>query len=378
MTQTNEEDGDLIDVSKGRIFPCEGCGADLEFHIGKQSMQCPYCGFTKQITLSEDAKVSEQNYEEMLDKISNWRREKADELEDTGEREVKCESCGFEVVFLGSLTSTTCACCGSPIQQDKSVVSRKRIPVDGVLAFGVTRDRAQKNLKSWVKSRWFAPNQFKKYGIQGRFSGIYLPYWTYDSLSFSHYAGKRGEYYWVTQGSGKDQRRVRKNRWHSASGSFQRFFDDVLVCAAHGLPDDLIDSLAPWPLRQCQPYNQEVIAGYAAKTYEVGLKSGFREAKGEMSDLILKEVKRRIGGDVQRVSHVETHFDSVSYKHLLLPLWLMGYKYKKKNYQVLVNARTGEVQGHRPLSYVKIFLLVLLVAAIIAAIVHFTQQSQMH
>ena len=42
-----ESAGQQIDEGKGRIFPCESCGADLRFHIGEQRLKCPYCGFTK-------------------------------------------------------------------------------------------------------------------------------------------------------------------------------------------------------------------------------------------------------------------------------------------------------------------------------------------
>ena len=195
--------GERIDDSKGRIFPCEGCGADLEFNIGKQRMSCPYCGHTKEIVLDEDAEVREQDYDAMLDQVSIWRHEKANQSEDSDEREVRCESCGFEVMFVGALTSTDCGYCGSPIQQDKSVVSAKRIPVDGVLPFAVTRELAQRQLKKWVSSRWFAPSSFTKNGVRGRFSGIYLPYWTYDSFTFNlfHYLSsltpQNKQYYYV-------------------------------------------------------------------------------------------------------------------------------------------------------------------------------------
>ena len=47
----------------------------------------------------------------------------------------------------------------------------------------------------------------KKSGIDARFQGYYVPYWTFDSLTFNSYTGERGEHYWVTVGSGKNQRR---------------------------------------------------------------------------------------------------------------------------------------------------------------------------
>jgi len=39
---------------------------------------------------------------------------------------------------------------------------------------------------------------------------------------------------------------------------------------------------------------------------------------------------------------------AVTFLHLLLPVWIGAYRFQAKVYQVLVNARTGEVQGERP------------------------------
>ena len=44
----------------------------------------------------------------------------------------------------------------------------------------------------------------------------------------------------------------------------------------------------------------------------------------------------------------------MTFKHLLLPVWLLAYRYRERVFQVLVNASTGEVDGERPYSAWKI------------------------
>ena len=44
---------------------------------------------------------------------------------------------------------------------------------------------------------------------------------------------------------------------------------------------------------------------------------------------------------------------------MLLPVWISSYRFSNTVYRFLVNARTGEVQGERPWSWVKILLAVL-------------------
>jgi rubrerythrin len=356
------EAGRSIDEGKGRTFPCEGCGADLKFHIGQQQLQCPFCGFEKQIEFGEDEAVVEQDFHAMLDRLQELRAQKQENDADEGvvdASEIRCDSCGGTTVFVGPLTSSECPYCASPLQLNDVHDAKHRVPVDGVLPFLIDKKQAQTNLAEWVRSRWFAPNEFRRRGADGKFSGVYMPYWTYDSMTFTRYSGQRGEHYYVTVGTGKNKRQERRTRWYPASGSFQRFFDDVMVLAAKGLNRKFMLALEPWPLGKCVPFNQEMLAGYLARTYEIELDSGFREAKGRIEDKLDSDVRSRIGGDVQRVHSIRTHYSAISFKHLLLPVWLLAYRYNEKVYQVMINAGTGEVQGERPYSWVKITLTVL-------------------
>ena len=364
---STEGAGQRTDEGKGRIFPCEKCGADLEFHIGAQSLKCPYCSHVKELEVKEDETVAEQDFHAMLESLAEKRQQEGhgEELETA---EVNCTSCGATVTFSGTLTSSECAYCGAPTQRRGVHKSKDRVPVDGVLPFQVRREKARDALKKWVTSRWFAPNEFLKRGVDGRFNGVYMPFWTFDSMTANSYRGERGVHYWVTTGSGENKRRTRRTRWHSARGSFQRFFDDVLVCAATGLPKKQVQALEPWPLQKCRPFNQEILAGYLAETYKISLKKGFGEAKTRIDEALRQDVRRRIGGDEQRIHSISTRHNTLTYKHLLLPVWLLTYRYSEKPYRVVVNAATGEVQGERPYSWVKITLAVLAVLAVVIGI----------
>ena len=371
---TTTSAGQTTDEGQGRIFPCEGCGADLKFHIGQQRLKCEFCGFEKDIELSSESVVGEQDFHAMLERMAELRIERAEPTPAIDAREIRCESCGGHVVFTGTLASSECPYCGSPIQLEDAYKAENRIPVDGVLSFRIEKKKALENLAGWVRSRWFAPNEFLRRGVQGQFNGVYLPYWTYDTMTGNWYVGERGDHYYVEVGEGDDKRQERRTNWSPASGAFQRFFDDVLVIASRGLPKKLVLKLEPWPLDGLSPFNQQMLAGYLARTYEVELDAGFTEAKQRIDAAVAHEVRQRIGGDEQRVHSIDTHYDAITYKHLLLPVWLLAYRFHEKAYQLMINAGTGEVQGERPWSWVKITLAVVAVLAAVGGVVFFVNR----
>ena len=347
--------GEVIDDGRGRIFPCEQCGADLEFSIGTQSLQCPFCGTVKQIELPSETMIVERDYLEMLANLKRLHEQGREQVEGaTDEHAVRCESCGGEVVFQGTLTSSQCPYCASPLQRDKIHDAPNRIFVDGVLPFLVPEAAAKKALRDWVRALWWAPNEFIRLGASGKFNGVYLPYFTYDSFTTTRYAGQRGDFYYVTVGSGNNRRTERHIRWSYADGEFQRFFDDVLVIAAQHQSESLVQRLEPWPLVRCVPFTQQLLAGFFARTYDVTLEDGFTTARQRMESALAAEVRQRIGGDVQNVSSAQTNYGAITFKHLLLPVWLMAYRYREQPYRVMINAVTGEVSGERPYSAVKI------------------------
>lgn len=360
--------GRVIDDAKGRTYPCEQCGADVEFDIGSQRMKCPYCAHIRELGPPPAKKtVSEQDYIARIHQVAKKRTSKTAAKTD-GVNEIRCDACGANVQFQGTLTATECAFCGAPVTREQIHDAEDRVPVDGVLPFSVEQSRAKQVLRDWVRSRWFAPREFKERGIEGRFAGVYVPYWTFDSVTWNDYTGQRGVAYYVTVGSGKHRRTERRVNWYPASGRFRRVFDDVMVVAETQLPVELLQKLEPWPLRDCKPWDPQMLSGFFAQTYDLPLERGFAQAKSRMESEIEAQTRIEIGGDEQRIHSIDSVFDPITYKHLLLPVWLLSYKYRDKTYRVVVNATTGEVQGTRPWSVWKITFLVLAILAVIGGI----------
>ena len=98
------------------------------------------------------------------------------------------------------------------------------------------------------------------------------------------------------------------------------------------------------------------------------VEEAYGEARSVMNAAIEHDVRRDIGGDQQRIGQIETDVGRLSFKHVLLPVWLAAYRYRGKSFRFVVNGRTGTVQGERPYSSVKIAIAIA-IALVIAGLI---------
>lgn len=358
----------LQPVSHSQQFPCPGCGASLEFNPHAGRLKCPYCGHESAQPLPQK-QVQEHRFEQYA-----HRNQTQIATLSTSALEVACPGCHAELTFQPPEVAKQCPFCATPIVTQAHSASPVITP-EGLLPFRLNDKAARDRMYKWIKSRWFAPNQLKKTAQHESLQGVYLPFWTYDCHTSSRYHGQRGTYYYTTETYTETDsngnrvtktRQVRHTRWSSASGTVARNFDDLLIPGSKTLKQTWLDQLEPWPLAELVPYDPSYLAGFKAQRYQVPLEEGFDLAKQRMAGPIERDVRRDIGGDEQRIHSLSTNYSAITFKHLLLPVWVASYRYQNKQYQVVINAQTGEVLGDRPYSVVKIALAVLAAATLVA------------
>ncbi|MBV2359914.1 TFIIB-type zinc finger domain-containing protein [Thalassococcus sp. CAU 1522] len=347
-------------------FPCQQCGADYRYAPGESHLVCDHCGDTQDIAAVGpwEGGIAELDFRTAMDNLLPLQ-----EMEET--RVSQCPNCAAQVEFDPDLHAAECPFCATPVVTDTG--THRHIKPRGLLPFALDEAAARTAMTDWLGSLWFAPNGLQDYARKGRrMQGIYVPYWTFDADTKSAYRGERGTVYYESRTVMRDGKRetirVQKIRWNPASGRVARFFDDVLVLASRSLPKRFTDALEPWDLAALEPYRPEFLAGFRAEGYQVDLDEGYHEARAHMDRVIERDVKFDIGGDRQRIHHIDTRVSDVTFKHVLLPVWLAAYKYRGKTYRFVVNGRTGRVQGERPWSAWKIAIAVAVGLSLAAAI----------
>lgn len=353
---------------------CTGCGAILEFKPGTHMLKCAYCGAENPIE-QEDAQIEEIDYEQFV-------AEQLDREEKIEVVNVKCESCGASITLDANVTADECPYCAASIVVSGGSTSTVLKP-KSLLPFKIDRRQAAQSFRQWINKLWFAPSDLKKNTRNEKIGGIYLPYWTYDAHTYTDYTGQRGIYryrtesYTTTDEQGRTvtkQRQVRYTEWYPAAGRVTTNFDDILVIASNSLPVKYTERLEPWNLKELVSFDDKYLSGFRSEAYQVDVAAGLAAAKDKMTPVIRKEVYRDIGGDEQRIFTMNTSYESVTFKHILLPIWISSYRYKDKVYRFMINGQSGEVQGERPYSAWKIAAAVLAaILVIVAAILLFSK-----
>jgi len=349
-------------------FSCPACGAAAEWNPGKQSLVCPFCGTTSPAQMEMNA-AGEQVIKEhdlvaairgIPDDKRGWQAKKTS---------VKCQSCQAISVFDPERVGQRCDFCGSaalvPYEEIKEAFSP-----ESLLPFKISETAVRESIRRWYGTRWFAPNKLKMAALTDTVKGLYIPYWTFDAQVHADWTAESGYYYYETErytdGNGKSQtRQVRKVRWQWSSGSLNHFFDDELVPASRGVQPDLLRKVEPFPTKELSPYQAGFLSGWVVERYQIDLVSAAQHAREVMDGKTRSLCSQQVPGDTQRNLSVNADYSGQTFKHILVPVWLLSYNYGAQAFQVVINGFTGSIAGRYPKSWVKIFFAVL--AALVLA-----------
>jgi len=346
----------------------------MVFDAESQHLKCQYCASEQPIddVMDEPVEHPLDGLDDDLDRMQDW---------GTEQQAIHCEACGGETLIPAGQTTSTCVFCGSPkvLLQEQF----RSIRPESVIPFQLSRDEAQRSFAAWKKKRWFLPNEFKKMNVSSQLNGIYIPYWTYDTDTYSVYSAEVGVYHYRTVTrtrvvNGKTETYTETERytvWHSTRGDYDRVFDDILIPASGHYDDALLEKLGDFRLRELHAYKPEYLSGYISELYNVTRDEGWERAKREADDTLDAEIRRRIGGDEIRNLRIRTSYDHVTYKHLLLPVWNANYHYKTRTYYYMVNGQTGTVSGHVPRSAAKITLFTLFCLGLAGLVIWFLSNN---
>lgn len=330
---------------------CPQCAGTMSFDPKSGGLKCPYCGYEQQVVAEEETSGSASELDFFQAEATancNW---------GVATKTVICKMCGGESVYDSLQIAGTCPFCGSnQVMEEKG---KDTLAPGGVCVFKIDKKTAAENFNKWLGKRFFCPKIVKETAQADKFQGLYLPYWTFDTDTVTHYTARYGI----------DHRRRKANgeyetvtKWYHTNGVHREFIDDELVNASTQHDRSLMAGLEPFNTKDNVSYKPEYIAGFASERYSIGLKEGWEKAKSSIYGRLRTNIRHKIKIEhrADRVDNLNTNpvYNNITYKYLLLPIWISSFRYGDKTYQFMVNGQTGKVAGRTPIDKLKVALTV--------------------
>jgi DNA-directed RNA polymerase subunit RPC12/RpoP len=293
-------------------------------------------------------------------------------------RVFRCQNCGAEVEVDPKQLSYVCPFCESTyvVELPAEQVARQR--PEFVIGFAVTPDQAAERFEKWIKQgSWIRPGDLRQAKVDERLRGVYLPFWSFSMLAQTRWDATIGEHWYRTETyttveNGKTvtrTRQVQETEWWPLSGKHHRYYSGYLVSGSRGLPQTYADSIKPFQTAALKRYEPYFLAGWLAEQYSIERDAAEQICRQEFQRWVQQHVEEFLPGDTSRGLNCDTEFSHINSDLILLPIYLLTYRYNNKQYRFLINGQTGRTYGEKPISWQRIALAVVAVLLVIAAIV---------
>lgn len=343
---------------------CPACGGRTEWQPQREGLVCLYCGTEIPFERRPQGSVEELDLgralRELPEESRGWLVER---------RGVRCGSCNAISVFEPARVGQRCDFCGSASLVDYAEIEAPLRP-EGLLPFRIDGSSAQRLLRAWFDARWLAPARLKRRAVIDSVRGVYLPYWTFDAAVTCDWTAESGSYYYTTESRRDAQGRVSTHRvhhvrWTPSAGRLEHRFDDETVAGSRGIEPALLRGVEPFPTTQVVPYDTAYLAGFVIEHYQVRLVEAAEHVRESMDQRLHALCAAQVPGDTHRHLQIQPVYTGRTFKHVLVPVWLLAYQYGGRAWQVVINGVTGQTAGRYPRSPWKIMAIV--IAAGIAA-----------
>ncbi len=332
-------------------FKCPQCGAVTEYSVLESGLKCDHCGYaspTGEDAVGEKAEELEFTSENLINHQYGWGADR---------RAFECDTCGASTAVEPQALVHTCAFCGShqvllKDGQDKILRPRYLIP------FEIENIMCEQITSKWLGSSWMTPRAMRRSAENPEFSGVFLPYWTFDSVATADWQAEVGhtEHERYFQDGEWKVRTIIKWKWER--GKVRERFDDLIINGTNRISEHLLRKINAFDLHQLRAYEPGFLAGYQALAFDRALEEAWEQARSEMRERTRQACRSQASTTQIRSFSLNLDFSEESWRYIILPVYLTSYRYQGQSYQVLINGQTGVITGQRPVDWMKVWLII--------------------
>lgn len=329
------------------IYKCPTCGANMVFNSETQQLTCDYCETSVPIEQANDLKREETSEEAQEQKV-----EDTEYTTDAGTADFKmyhCPSCGAEILTDEVTVATFCSFCQSPTLVEEKVEGA--LAPSRLIAFKQNKEQAKSAFRTWTKKGLFTPSAFSRESTLEKVTGIYVPFWLFDYNTVTDMD--------VNATRVRHERRGDMQYTHTDHFAVHRRveadFLQVPTDASKQMDDAMMDKLEPFNYEDMVKFDMSYLSGFYAERYTYSSEEMRPRVETRIKSYAKESTLDTIQGYATKVPvHENYQLNKRKEEYVMLPVWMLNYRYKGKEYQFSMNGQTGRIVGDLPLSIGKI------------------------
>lgn len=295
---------------------------------------------------------------------SPWSHGQTERLDNEADHySFECKSCGASMSYDASSQALRCPFCGSTSMERQATV--RSVKPDGVVPFSIDQQRAEGVLRNWLRTGFWTPSDAARASRVGEMTAVYVPYWIFEAETDTRWTADSSP---PPPGSRGD--------WYPLGGSHQSRYRGILVAGSSILSLQETDAIAPFDLSDAVQSQEVDLKNAIYEQFRVPRKLARPVARAAIEELEREASARKVPNRSRNI-RVNVRISSMRGYPMLLPVWILAYRYKKEVHRVLINGQTGKIAGTSPFSYAKLSVLVMIVLVFLAVVFAIAMLSNM-
>jgi predicted RNA-binding Zn-ribbon protein involved in translation (DUF1610 family) len=270
----------------------------------------------------------------------------------------ECQGCGASMSYDASAQTLRCPFCGSEKLDEQK--DAKTVAPNRVLPFDVKRDAAMNSLRAWLKKGFWRPGDLSDAAIVTKMTPVFVPYWVFSA---------RVNAFWTADSSQTPA--GARGDWYPLSGTHQGEYRGLLVGASGALTPAETTAICPFDLNKSVSPDQVDLENVVFEQFRVQRKYARPLARQGFENLANQDCCKYVPGRCRNLK-VNAQLEGLTSEAVLLPVWIMAYRYQDRVFRFLLNGQTGKATGQAPTSWKKVLVAIgiaVLVVVIGAAVI---------
>jgi hypothetical protein len=264
----------------------------------------------------------------------------------------QCRGCGASMSYDARAEALRCPFCGSTemaARPDHKVLTPSRIA-----PFRIGREEAVSAMRSWLGKGFWRPTKLAQAAALVKMTPVYVPYWVFQADTHTYWTADSNQ---TPPGASGD--------WYPLSGEHEGQYAGLLIGASGALTPSETHALCPFDLKDAAPPDQVDLKNAIVEEFSRPKKYARPLAREGLEGLETEACTSAYVPGRARNVHVNVRMTGMSGEAVLLPVWIMAYRFRDRLFRFLVNGQTGRATGQAPLSLTKIFFTMMIVLLVV-------------